>query len=127
MIWCACHPRCQSTVTDNRTDPTISHGRSFARVERMLGIVRVEDCLVPQRAAALIDRRRRQSRGADGGRGSLRGMLLRMRSHGRFCDFSGFEKILFRRLPYDFETTIRKIYSIPELEPFLGDRLRQGR
>ena len=36
-------------------------------------------------------------------------------------------KITFRRLPYDFETTIRKIYSIAELEPFLGDRLRQGR
>jgi hypothetical protein len=36
-------------------------------------------------------------------------------------------RILFRRLPYDFEATIKKIYSIPELEPFLGDRLRQGR
>jgi predicted phosphodiesterase len=36
-------------------------------------------------------------------------------------------KIVFRRLPYDFETTIKKIYSIAELEPFLGDRLRQGR
>ncbi len=36
-------------------------------------------------------------------------------------------KITYRRLPYDFETTIRKIYSISELEPFLGDRLRQGR
>jgi predicted phosphodiesterase len=33
----------------------------------------------------------------------------------------------FRRIPYDFETTIQKIYAIPELEPFLGDRLRQGR
>ena len=36
-------------------------------------------------------------------------------------------RITFRRLPYDFETTIQKIYAIPELEPFLGDRLRQGR
>lgn len=36
-------------------------------------------------------------------------------------------RLLYRRLPYDFETTIRKIYAIPELEPFLGDRLRQGR
>jgi diadenosine tetraphosphatase ApaH/serine/threonine PP2A family protein phosphatase len=35
--------------------------------------------------------------------------------------------IKYRRLPYDFETTIQKIYAIPELEPFLGDRLRQGR
>src|SRR5207302_313606 len=32
-------------------------------------------------------------------------------------------KIVFRRLPYDFEKTIQKIYSISELEPFLGDRL----
>jgi diadenosine tetraphosphatase ApaH/serine/threonine PP2A family protein phosphatase len=36
-------------------------------------------------------------------------------------------RIIYRRLLYDFETTIRKIYAIPELEPFLGDRLRQGR
>lgn len=36
-------------------------------------------------------------------------------------------KITYRRLPYDFESTIQKIYAIPELEPFLGDRLRQGR
>ncbi|HEY2156774.1 MAG TPA: metallophosphoesterase family protein [Isosphaeraceae bacterium] len=36
-------------------------------------------------------------------------------------------RITFRRLPYDHETTIKKIYAIPELEPFLGDRLRQGR
>ena len=36
-------------------------------------------------------------------------------------------RLTFRRLPYDFETTIQKIYAIPELEPFLGDRLRQGR
>ncbi len=36
-------------------------------------------------------------------------------------------KIVYRRLAYDFETTIQKIYSVPELEPFLGDRLRQGR
>jgi hypothetical protein len=35
--------------------------------------------------------------------------------------------VTFRRLPYDFETTIQKIYEIDELEPFLGDRLRQGR
>jgi diadenosine tetraphosphatase ApaH/serine/threonine PP2A family protein phosphatase len=36
-------------------------------------------------------------------------------------------KLVYRRLPYDFETTIQKIYGISELEPFLGDRLRQGR
>ena len=36
-------------------------------------------------------------------------------------------RITYRRLPYDFEATIQKIYAIPELEPFLGDRLRQGR
>jgi predicted phosphodiesterase len=36
-------------------------------------------------------------------------------------------RITYRRLPYDHETTIQKIYAISELEPFLGDRLRQGR
>jgi predicted phosphodiesterase len=36
-------------------------------------------------------------------------------------------RVTYRRLPYDFETTIKKIYEISELEPFLGDRLRQGR
>ena len=40
---------------------------------------------------------------------------------------SGPIRVTFRRLPYDFEATIRKIYEISELEPFLGDRLRQGR
>ena len=35
--------------------------------------------------------------------------------------------VRFRRLTYDFETTIQKIYAVAELEPFLGDRLRQGR
>jgi diadenosine tetraphosphatase ApaH/serine/threonine PP2A family protein phosphatase len=36
-------------------------------------------------------------------------------------------RISYRRLPYDFETTIRKIYDVANLDPFLGDRLRQGR
>jgi len=31
------------------------------------------------------------------------------------------------KLTYDFETTIRKIYAIPELDNSLGDRLREGR
>src|SRR4051812_35667544 len=35
-------------------------------------------------------------------------------------------RITYRRLVYDFETTIQKIYAVSELEPFLGDRLRQG-
>jgi predicted phosphodiesterase len=33
----------------------------------------------------------------------------------------------FKRVPYDFEKTISKIYPIPELDNFLGDRLRDGR
>ena len=33
----------------------------------------------------------------------------------------------YRRVEYDVEATIRKIYAIPELENFLGDRLRDGR
>ncbi len=33
----------------------------------------------------------------------------------------------FRRVDYPFEETIRKIYDVPELDNFLGDRLRDGR
>ena len=36
-------------------------------------------------------------------------------------------RVTFRRLAYDLESTIQKIYAVPELDPFLGDRLRQGR
>src|SRR5262249_32802389 len=43
-----------------------------------------------------------------------------------YLRFDG-ETIRSRRVPSDFETTIRKIYAIPELENFLGDRLRDGR
>ena len=35
--------------------------------------------------------------------------------------------VRFRRIEYPFEQTIRKIYDIPELDNFLGDRLRDGR
>jgi diadenosine tetraphosphatase ApaH/serine/threonine PP2A family protein phosphatase len=37
------------------------------------------------------------------------------------------DSISFRRVEYDFETTIAKIYAVPQLDNFLGDRLRQGR
>jgi len=37
------------------------------------------------------------------------------------------ETVKFRRVEYDFETTVQKIYAIPELDNFLGDRLRDGR
>jgi diadenosine tetraphosphatase ApaH/serine/threonine PP2A family protein phosphatase len=33
----------------------------------------------------------------------------------------------FRRVEYDIDTTVQKIYDIPELDNFLGDRLRGGR
>lgn len=36
-------------------------------------------------------------------------------------------QLTYRRVSYDFETTIRKIQDVAELDPFLGDRLRQGR
>jgi diadenosine tetraphosphatase ApaH/serine/threonine PP2A family protein phosphatase len=42
-------------------------------------------------------------------------------------DDGGPARITYRRVPYDFEATIQKIYAIPELDSFLGDRLRQGR
>lgn len=35
--------------------------------------------------------------------------------------------LTFRRVEYDFESTIAKIYAVPELDNFLGDRLRDGR
>lgn len=37
------------------------------------------------------------------------------------------DTIRYRRVEYDIESTIRKIYAVPELENFLGDRLREGR
>jgi diadenosine tetraphosphatase ApaH/serine/threonine PP2A family protein phosphatase len=37
------------------------------------------------------------------------------------------ETIRYRRVEYDIDTTIQKIYAIPDLENFLGDRLRDGR
>lgn len=37
------------------------------------------------------------------------------------------EAIRYRRVEYDVETTVKKIYAVPELENFLGDRLREGR
>lgn len=36
-------------------------------------------------------------------------------------------RINFQRVAYDFEKTAEKIYAIPELDNFLGDRLRDGR
>jgi diadenosine tetraphosphatase ApaH/serine/threonine PP2A family protein phosphatase len=35
--------------------------------------------------------------------------------------------VCFRRVEYAVEKTIRKIYEVPELDNFLGDRLRDGR
>jgi diadenosine tetraphosphatase ApaH/serine/threonine PP2A family protein phosphatase len=37
------------------------------------------------------------------------------------------DTIHFRRVEYDMEKTIKKIYEVPDLENFLGDRLREGR
>ncbi|MCA1686767.1 MAG: metallophosphatase family protein, partial [Planctomycetia bacterium] len=58
---------------------------------------------------------------ADGGDGSVGG------DGGGEPPPTGPVRITYRRLVYDFEATIQKIYAVPELEPFLGDRLRQGR
>lgn len=35
--------------------------------------------------------------------------------------------VRFRRVEYPFEKTIAKIYDVPDLDNFLGDRLRDGR
>src|SRR5262245_44120398 len=37
------------------------------------------------------------------------------------------DSVTFRRVEYDVDATVRKIYAIPELADFLGDRLREGR
>jgi diadenosine tetraphosphatase ApaH/serine/threonine PP2A family protein phosphatase len=37
------------------------------------------------------------------------------------------EMVRFRRVAYPFDKTIAKIYAVPELDNFLGDRLRDGR
>lgn len=37
------------------------------------------------------------------------------------------DSIHFRRVEYDVETTVKKIHAVPDLDRFLGDRLRQGR
>ena len=37
------------------------------------------------------------------------------------------ETIRYRRVEYDIDTTVKKIYDIPDLDNFLGDRLRDGR
>ncbi|MSR79966.1 MAG: metallophosphoesterase [Gemmataceae bacterium] len=36
-------------------------------------------------------------------------------------------RIHFHRVTYDLDKTVKKIHAIPELNNFLGDRLRQGR
>ena len=37
------------------------------------------------------------------------------------------DRVHFRRVEYDIEKTIQKIYDEPDLDRFLGDRLRDGR
>lgn len=37
------------------------------------------------------------------------------------------QELEFRRLDYDVDTTVKKIYEIPDLDNMLGDRLRTGR
>jgi len=37
------------------------------------------------------------------------------------------DTIHYRRVEYDIDTTVQKIYAVPDLENFLGDRLRDGR
>jgi predicted phosphodiesterase len=44
-----------------------------------------------------------------------------------YAILEGESRVRFRRIPYAFETTRRKIHAIPDLDNFLGDRLAQGR
>jgi predicted phosphodiesterase len=43
-----------------------------------------------------------------------------------YAVFDG-DTVEFHRVSYDLEKTVEKIYAIPELDNFLGDRLREGR
>ena len=43
-----------------------------------------------------------------------------------YATFDG-DSVVFRRVAYDVEKTIEKIYSTPALDDSLGDRLREGR
>ena len=61
--------------------------------------------------------------------------VINIGSVGQPCDndpracyglFDG-SSVEFVKLPYDYETTIRKIRETGELDPSLGDRLREGR
>jgi len=36
-------------------------------------------------------------------------------------------RVTFRRVPYPHKKTVEKIYAIPDLDNFLGDRLKEGR
>ena len=36
-------------------------------------------------------------------------------------------KITFHRVEYDFDVTANKIYDTPDLDNFLGDRIKEGR
>jgi hypothetical protein len=37
------------------------------------------------------------------------------------------QQLTFRRVEYDPNVPANKIYNIPELDDFLGDRIKQGR
>jgi diadenosine tetraphosphatase ApaH/serine/threonine PP2A family protein phosphatase len=37
------------------------------------------------------------------------------------------QTIRFRRVSYDVEATVKKVHAVPELDRFLGDRLRDGK
>lgn len=43
-----------------------------------------------------------------------------------FITFDG-DTVVWRRVEYDVEKTCERIYAVPELDDFLGDRLREGR
>lgn len=43
-----------------------------------------------------------------------------------YVTFDG-DSVVFRRVPYDVDKTVGKIYAIPSLDDSLGDRLRDGR
>jgi diadenosine tetraphosphatase ApaH/serine/threonine PP2A family protein phosphatase len=43
-----------------------------------------------------------------------------------YCTFDG-DSVVFRRVPYDYKETVRRIYANDRLDNSLGDRLTEGR
>ena len=99
-------------------------GNSIEYLETFMGGLRAGACVVPLSTMAAADALEKMLDDCDA---KVLFLSDQYRSLVEPYDDRLSKLIPGGRLAYDFESTIRKIYSISELEPFLGDRLRQGR